>query len=73
MVSWELGVGEPIGKPASGKPGAAPKETARKKAPGKVLGAGEGVTDGKPGAPEKQVDRTAKDDAPWPVEEGMAA
>ncbi|SNT15494.1 single-strand DNA-binding protein [Streptosporangium subroseum] len=72
MVSWELGVGEPIGKPGAGKPGAAPKETARKKASGKELGAGEGAA-GKPGAPEKQVDRTAKDDAPWPVEEGIAA
>ncbi|AWS45864.1 hypothetical protein DKM19_35800 [Streptosporangium sp. 'caverna'] len=72
MVSWELGVGEPIGKPGSGKPGAAPKETARKKASGKELGAGEGVA-GKPGTPEKKVDRPAKDDAPWPVEEGMAA
>jgi single-strand DNA-binding protein len=72
MVSWELGVGEPIGKPGAGKPGVGQKETARKKASGKELGAGEGVA-GKPGAPEKKVDRTAKDDAPWPVEEGMAA
>jgi single-strand DNA-binding protein len=78
MVSWELGVGEPIEKPGAGKsdagkPGAAPKETARKKTAGKEPGAREGMADGKPGTPEKQVDRAAKDDAPWPVEEGVAA
>jgi single-strand DNA-binding protein len=74
MVNWELGVGKPDMEGAgAGKPGVASKEPARKRGAGKEPGAGEGRVGGKPGETEKQTDGTAKDDTPWPVEEGVAA
>jgi single-strand DNA-binding protein len=74
MVSWELGVGKPdMEKSGAGKSGAASKESARKRTAGKELGAGEDRGDGKPSELKEQTDGTAKDDTPWPAEEGVAA